>query len=168
MAAIFRISNLAVFLCKFRIKLSFKPQLSSEVKNVFSYWVTIRQRNIYHRLKALKQDYNRNSREIHATEHQLNGLISTELRAEILQNKKFEVLNDEKMTAHFVSLMKIKGEEVTISEICDDNGSEFLNVNERSSYIKSFYGSYAKNQTKIFWMITVFPTFWVTWPKIRL
>ncbi len=108
-------------------------------KNIFNIRAQKKQ-ELIHRLKDLMQDYNRNSREIHATERQLNGLISTELRAEILQNKKFEVLNDEKMTAHFVSLTKIKGEEVTISEICDDNGSEFLNVNERSSYIKNFYG----------------------------
>ncbi len=108
-------------------------------KNIFNVRAHKKQ-ELISRLKKLKQEYTRNSREIHATERQLNGLISNELRSEILQNKKFEVLNDEKMTAHFVSLTKIKGEEVTISEICDDNGSEFLNVNERSSYIKNFYG----------------------------
>jgi hypothetical protein len=51
------------------------------------------------------------------------------------------VLNDEKVTAHFVSLTKIKGEEVTISEICNDAGVEFINGNERSSYIKDFFGN---------------------------
>jgi hypothetical protein len=53
------------------------------------------------RIKILKENYNRNSREIHVEERLLNTLIENELRMEITQNKKFEVLNDEKMTAHF-------------------------------------------------------------------
>ena len=65
-------------------------------KNIFNVRAHKKQELIT-RLKNLKQDYTRNSREIHATERQLNGLISNELRSEILQNKKFEVLNDEKM-----------------------------------------------------------------------
>jgi hypothetical protein len=62
----------------------------------------LQQRNIYNirahkkqelisRLKTLKANYEQNSREIYATERLLNSVISTELRAEILQNKKFEV-----------------------------------------------------------------------------
>ncbi len=57
----------------------------------------LQQRNIYNirshrkqelinRLKNLKQNYEQNSREIHTTERILNGVISTELRAEIVQN----------------------------------------------------------------------------------
>ncbi len=112
-------------------------------KNIFNVRAHKKQELIT-RLKNLKQDYTRNSREIHATERQLNGLISNELRSEIMQNKKFEVLKDGKMTSHFVSLTKIKGEEVTISEICNDDGLEFTNANDRSSYIKDFFGNLYK------------------------
>jgi hypothetical protein len=112
-------------------------------KNIFNVRAHKKQELIT-RLKNLKQEYTRNSREIHATERQLNGLISNKLRSEILQNKKFEVLNDEKMTSHFVSLTKIKGEEVTISEICNDAGLEFTNANDRSSFIKDFFGNLYK------------------------
>ncbi len=95
-------------------------------------------------LKNLKQNYEQNSREIHTTERILNGVISTELRAEIVQNKKFEVLNDEKLTSHFVSLTKIKGQDATISDICDDQESMFANSSVRSNYIKKFFGDLYK------------------------
>jgi hypothetical protein len=71
-------------------------------------------------------------------------VIRTELRAEILQNKKFEVLNDEKMTSHFVSLTKIRGQDVTISDICDENETPFENPASRSEYIKNFFGDLYK------------------------
>jgi len=71
-------------------------------------------------------------------------VISTELRTEILNNKKFEVLNDEKLTSHFVSLTKIKGEDVTISDICDENEIMFENSTARSTYIKNFFGDLYK------------------------
>ena len=115
----------------------------------------LQQRNIYNirshrkqelinRLKNLKLNYEQNSREIHTTERILNGVISTELRAEIVQNKKFEVLNDEKLTSHFVSLTKIKGQDATISDICDDQESMFANSSVRSNYIKNFFGDLYK------------------------
>ncbi len=115
----------------------------------------LQQRNIYNirshrkqelinRLKNLKQNYEQNSREIQTTERILNGVISTELRAEILQNKKFEVLNDEKLTSHFVSLTKIKGQDVTISDICDDQESMFADSSARSNYIKKIFGELYK------------------------
>jgi exonuclease III len=56
-------------------------------KNIFNVRAHKKQELIT-RLKNLKQDYTRNSREIHATDRQLNGLISNKPRAEILQNKK--------------------------------------------------------------------------------
>jgi hypothetical protein len=71
-------------------------------------------------------------------------VICTELRAEIVQNKKFEVLNDEKLTSHFVSLTKIKGQDATISDICDDQESMFANSSDRSNYIKNFFGDLYK------------------------
>jgi hypothetical protein len=59
-----------------------------------------------------------NSREIHVAERLLNTLIENDLRTEILQNKKLEVLNDEKMTAHFSSMAKVSKQECAVSEIC--------------------------------------------------
>jgi hypothetical protein len=56
-----------------------------------------------------------------------------------MQNKKFEVLNDEKMTSHFVSLTKIKGQDVIISDICNDAKVDFRNSDERSSHVKNFF-----------------------------
>jgi hypothetical protein len=130
----------------------------------------LQQRNIYNirahkkqelisRLKTLKANYEQNSREIHATERLLNSVISTELRAEILQNKKFEVLNDEKMTSHFVSLTKIWGQDVTISDICDENETHFENPASRSEYIKNFFGDLYKKPNKNILPDTCIPDF---------
>ena len=72
-------------------------------------------------------------------------MISTELCTEILNKKKLEVLNDEKLTSHFVSLTKIKGEDVNISDICDENETIFENSTARSTYIKkNFWGPLQK------------------------
>jgi hypothetical protein len=48
------------------------------------------------RIKTLKENYNINSREIHIAERLLNTLIENELKLEITQNKKFEVLKTRK------------------------------------------------------------------------
>jgi hypothetical protein len=96
------------------------------------------------RIKTLKENYNRNSREIHVEERLLNTLIENDLRMEITQNKKFEVLNDEKMTAHFSSMAKVSNQDCAISEICNDQEIEFASSDLRSSYIKNYYGEVYK------------------------
>jgi hypothetical protein len=85
-----------------------------------------------------------NSREIHVAESLLNTLIENELKLEITQNKKFEVLNDEKMTAHFSSMAKVSKQECAISEICNDLEQEFASTDLRSSYIKNYFGEMYK------------------------
>jgi hypothetical protein len=139
----------------------------------------LQQRNIYNirshrkqeliiRLKNLKQNYEQNSREIHTTERILNGVISTELRVEILQNKNFEVLNDEKLTSHFVSLTKIKGQDVTISDICDDQESIFVNSSARSNYIKKFFGELYKKPNETFSLTIASLNFWGAFQLMKI
>jgi hypothetical protein len=65
-----------------------------------------RKNELISRIKTLKENYIMNSQEIHAAEYLLNNLVETELRLELTQNKKFEVLNDEKITAHFSKCMR--------------------------------------------------------------
>jgi hypothetical protein len=96
------------------------------------------------RIKFLKGNYNMNSREIHVAERLLNTLIENDLRQELMQNKKFEVLNDEKMTAHFSSMAKVSKQDCAISEICNDLEHEFPTTDLRSSYIKNYFGEVYK------------------------
>jgi hypothetical protein len=96
------------------------------------------------RIKFLKGNYNMNSREIHVAERLLNTLIENDLRQELMQNKKFEVLNDEKMTAHFSSMAKVSKQDCAISEICNDLEIEFPTTELRSSYIKNYFGEVYK------------------------
>ena len=98
-----------------------------------------RKNEILNRIKALKENYSHNQREINLTERILNNLIESELKAEILLNKKFEVLNDEKMTAHFFSLSKISGSSVSIADIRNDNLQEFDSSSDRSVFIKNYF-----------------------------
>jgi len=84
-----------------------------------------KKRSMEVKLKNLKSNYTLNSREINDTERLLNNLIESELKEEILANKKFEVLNDEKMTTHFASLAKVAGSDDKISDIRDENGNDF-------------------------------------------
>jgi hypothetical protein len=50
---------------------------------------------------------------------------------------------DEKLTTHFMSLSKIRGQEGAISDICDQNGQVFASAQSRSEYIKITF--------RIFW-----------------
>jgi hypothetical protein len=91
------------------------------------------------RLRVLKENYTENSRNINAIEQLLNNLVEADLKESILRNKKFEVLNDEKMTSHFSALTKICSSDDKISDICNDNGADFSNTKDRAAYIESYY-----------------------------
>jgi hypothetical protein len=68
---------------------------------------------------------------------------SRELVDKLIQYKIY----DEKMTSHFVSLTKIRGQDVTISDICDKNEIPFVNPASRSEYIKkNFWGPIQKTK----------------------
>jgi hypothetical protein len=131
--------------------------LSCSRKKIFNIKAN-RKNELISRIKTLKDNYNINSREIHIAERLLNTLIENELKLEITQNKKFEVLNDEKMTAHFSS--KVSKQECAISEICNDFEQEFATTDLRSSYIKNYLGMYTKSHQDLPSHQTAFKPFW--------
>jgi hypothetical protein len=55
------------------------------------------------------------------------------------------VLNDEKLTIHFMSFSKIRGQEGAISDICDPEGRAFDTTESRSEYIKNYFQEIYKN-----------------------
>jgi len=87
----------------------------------------------------LKKDFSRNSADILRVERQLSDLVETELRNELLHFKKFESLNSEKITPHFMNLVKTTTIKGTIAEIKKDDGTDFIDEQEQQVHILNYY-----------------------------
>jgi hypothetical protein len=61
--------------------------------------------NLRKELSILKKDNLNNAIEIFAKERQLDSLIESKLKEELLKYKKFHRLNDEKITPYFINLV---------------------------------------------------------------
>jgi hypothetical protein len=96
-------------------------------------------------LTELKKDFITNSVRIQETEQILNNLIEMEMRAELYKFKHFDILNAEKISPRFLSLAKIKSNEIPLSTIKDDNGIDFLQNSDRNEYITNFYAGIYKD-----------------------
>jgi hypothetical protein len=76
---------------------------------------------------------------LHMWERKLNDIVDAELKAEIEGNSRFEILNAEKITPHFIKLMKVGNGKEPLSQIKDDNGADFPDPQARTAYITDFY-----------------------------
>jgi DNA repair exonuclease SbcCD ATPase subunit len=65
--------------------------------------------NLKKAIEELKNETPQNWDLIETVEKRLDIIVDTELRAEIEKNSKFEILNAEKITPHFVKLAKVGG-----------------------------------------------------------
>jgi Reverse transcriptase (RNA-dependent DNA polymerase) len=61
------------------------------------------------------------------------------MRAELDRNRHYDILNSEKMTPRFLTLMRIKKVNANLDSICDAEGNEFQSNKTRLDYICSFY-----------------------------
>jgi hypothetical protein len=68
-------------------------------------------------------------------------MVDRELKSELRNYKKFETLNNERITPYFMSLVKNAEKSDTPTIIRDDEGRDFNNLNE----LKEYVGSYFKN-----------------------
>jgi hypothetical protein len=103
-------------------------KLRSERKNVLGK-----------RISELKKNFNRNADEILRTERILSNIVESELRDELLHFKKFEMLNAEKITPHFMNLVKTINSNGQITEVKMDNGNGFSNEQEQNMYIHDYF-----------------------------
>jgi hypothetical protein len=71
----------------------------------------------------------------------LNTLVDTKLREQMLDWKISEVLHVEKPSQHFLDIAKKGKKEGNISEIKDDTGTEFESEVDRAAYIRDFYAN---------------------------
>ncbi len=80
--------------------------------NVLSHQATVfklrfeKRNRIKKDILDLKTNFDINSADILLKERQLSDLIEGELKAELSHYKKFEILNAEKITPHFMNLVK--------------------------------------------------------------
>jgi hypothetical protein len=65
--------------------------------------------------------------------------VDLELKDELALIKKFERLNDEKITPYFLKLAKTPESGSTLSEIKNNDDQIFENQKERHSYMTGFY-----------------------------
>jgi len=103
------------------------------------------------RIIELKQNFLANSALILQTERELSDIIESELKLELLHYKKFESLNNEKITPYFMNLVKSKNTRDSLDNVRKDDGTTFSDKNELKNYIGIYYSNIYKqadNQAK--------------------
>ncbi|MFN9945025.1 MAG: hypothetical protein ACK56I_36710, partial [bacterium] len=95
------------------------------------------------RVKTFKKadNANRDENAIIRAERDLTSHIEKELKIELENYRKFENLNAEKITPHFMSMVKSSNKNDCPTKICDDNSLPFENIKDLSAYV----GNYFKN-----------------------
>ena len=88
---------------------------------------------------TLKQDYLNNQLEIFQKERELSLFIERKLKKELENYQKFECLNSEKITPHFMNLVKSKANEASLDEIVDGNNRDFVDNDSREEFICSSF-----------------------------
>jgi exonuclease III len=107
-----------------------------------------KKKSLRDRIWELKKNFAENFREIFRQEKILDNIVEEELRAELKKYKNFERLNNEKITPHFMNLVKNDSKNnVSLDKICKEDGTEFLTGKERNEFISTFYKTlYEKNE----------------------
>ena len=82
-------------------------------------------------LKQAPVEKNRN--QINLKERALALHNEETIRNEVLENKKFEMLNNEKMTPYFLSLVKGSKKEESLDQVVNDDGTPFNNSKAKST-----------------------------------
>jgi len=106
----------------------------------------LKKQNIKRRMVLLKQNFNQNIAEILELERVLTNLVESELRDELLHYKTFEHLNNEKITPHFMNLVKSKKTGDSLENLKKNDGTEFTNVNELKEYVRNYYRDIYKQE----------------------
>ena len=82
--------------------------------------VKLKRNRIINFIKQLKYDYEQNFNEITLQKHRLNILTEENLKSELSNFKIFEVLNSERITPNFMSLVRSSKNTHILSEIVND------------------------------------------------
>ena len=88
-------------------------------------------------INILKQAPVENRNQINLKEHALALHNEETIRNEVIEYKKFEMLNNEKMTPYFLSLVKGSKKEESLDQVVNDDGTPFNSSKDRNNFIKN-------------------------------
>ena len=94
--------------------------------------------NLNKEINTLKQLTPPDHTLINTKERELAIHNERQLKNEVMERKKFEMLNNEKITPYFLSLVKGSKKEETLENITRDDGTEFENPADRKNFYKKF------------------------------
>ena len=130
---------------------TFFEVLASNVKNItlgHQSWVfKMKNKNksvMTTHIKVLKENFNNNSHEILALGRRLSALIESELRTELCKIKKFERLNNEKITPYFLKIARSSWQDECLEDLKNDAGEFFESDELRNEHIINYYESIYK------------------------
>jgi hypothetical protein len=100
------------------------------------------------RVKTLKKADigNRDENAIIHAERALTAHIEKELKIELENYRKFENLNAEKITPHFMSMVKSSNKNDCPTTICDDNNLPFEDIKNLSTYVGNYFRNIYQNE----------------------
>ncbi len=91
------------------------------------------------KLMDLKNDYVGNQVQIDTLQCKLDSIIDNTLRSKLEATSNFEILNNERITPHFLNLAKGSKAEACLSDLRDDNGDLFPSDNLIKEYVRNYY-----------------------------
>ena len=118
--------------------------------NVLSHQSTIfkirhlKQNTLKKCISFLKENFDENTAQILAKERELSNLVESGLRDELLHYKKFETLNNERVTPYFMKLVKTKNVSDSIENLKKEDGSAFIDTNDLKQHVFDYYSSIYK------------------------
>jgi len=101
------------------------------------------------RIRGLKKSFAENTAEILRFERTLSLLEESILKDELLHYKKFENLNNEKITPYFMSLVKSKNSADSLDNLKRDDGSAFNTTDELKGHVHDYYSKIYKQANNL-------------------
>ena len=111
----------------------------------------VRKNELIAKVKSLKKlsPADRDVNAIIRAEAALTSHVEKELKIELENYRKFEILNSEKITPHFMSMVKSSNKNDCPSTICDDTGTQFDNTEDLKSYVGGYFKNIYKKETNL-------------------
>ena len=111
----------------------------------------VRKNELIAKVKSLKKlsPADRDVNAIIRAEAALTSHVEKELKIELENYRKFEILNSEKITPHFMSMVKSSNKNDCPSTICDDTGTQFENTEDLKSYVGGYFKNIYKKETNL-------------------
>jgi exonuclease III len=124
--------------------LSVKNEILSKQAHIYKL-KNFRKKLLRENIWGLKKNYDRNWEEIHRQEKILNDIVEEDLKKELSNYELFERLNQEKITPHFMNLVRNDAKQShNLNTICDDNGDGFESEVLLENYVTNFYSELYK------------------------